>query len=249
MAIAPCAPQYRPKRRAAIGDTLDFLAEFDDIVRTLGLDDTFESNAMAHVATVERLIAQASPDAWEAITWYLDAHAWIVGMATEYGRPVAMVAAVTAVLSPRCSWGENKRRVRVVLDNPTNAEPWTATLDIERKLWRLLTGDDPLDVLGGRKVRSFYNNLLHPDRAGAVTVDRHAVRVVLGDMPDKVGAKILERIGAYQYIAAVYRTAARRLGILPHEAQAIAWMAWREIHAKAWVATDDELDELVAHLI
>ena len=37
----------------------------------------------------------------------------------------------------------------------------------------ILAGSDPYHVLGGRKERSFYRNILSPDTAGPVTVDRH----------------------------------------------------------------------------
>jgi hypothetical protein len=76
-------------------------------------------------------------------------------------------------------------------------------------------------------VRSFYWNIL--GHASHVTVDRHAVAIVYGRALSDREIKILERCGAYAYIAASYRAAARSLGLEPSTLQAITWLAWRRL--------------------
>ena len=78
-------------------------------------------------------------------------------------------------------------------------------------------------------MRSFYANILRPDDPGPVTVDRHAVSILANDRGEE-RKRTLERMGAYTYCAGMYRDAARTLGIMPHQAQAIAWVTWRRIH-------------------
>jgi hypothetical protein len=45
--------------------------------------------------------------------------------------------------------------------------------------------------------------------------------------------KILERPGAYQYVAACYRAAARRHGIPASTLQAVTWIVWRRLKGLA----------------
>jgi hypothetical protein len=103
--------------------------------------------------------------------------------------------------------------------------------DALRKADAIAAGADPLDVLGGRKVRSFYRNIV--GHTGHVTVDRHAVAIVAGrPLTDREG-KVLERIGPYTYVAGAYRAAARRLGVAPTELQAVTWLVWRRLKGDA----------------
>ena len=96
---------------------------------------------------------------------------------------------------------------------------------------RILAGEPALTVLGGRKTRAFYRNLLDPNRPGPVTIDRHAISLLYGlKLGDTTGLTILNRIGAYQWAAAIYRTVARRYGVLPHQLQAVTWLTWRRLN-------------------
>ena len=96
------------------------------------------------------------------------------------------------------------------------------------------------EVLGGRKVRSFFHNLTGHNHH--VTVDRHAASIaLLGPSADKDGRrtatlsdrdlKVLDRPGAYVLIAACYRSVARSLDIPPSALQAITWCYWRQTSA------------------
>jgi GNAT superfamily N-acetyltransferase len=88
------------------------------------------------------------------------------------------------------------------------------------------------EVLGGPKVRSFYNNINRVDVSASVTVDSHQVRAMMGriDLPDKVYEEIASNDGRYQFFADVVRQVATERGIPPHVAQAIIWEQWRLEH-------------------
>ncbi len=64
----------------------------------------------------------------------------------------------------------------------------------------------------------------------AVTVDRWAARAAL-DVDDDTARRLLNRAAGYETIAAMYREAARVVGIAPRELQAIVWCQVRGSHA------------------
>ncbi|MBK8772532.1 MAG: hypothetical protein IPM06_19200 [Rhizobiales bacterium] len=95
------------------------------------------------------------------------------------------------------------------------------------------------------KVRSFYNNIFHPNSdQGFVTIDTHAVAAALlrplsGDTLEvwhnfgRSGAAqsaATGMSGTYPYYQEAYRRAAEARGLLPREMQSIAWEAVRELY-------------------
>ena len=169
----------------------------------------------------------------EGSTWYRDAHD-LAG-----GDPLGV--GMLAALSPGTSWERNLQHVD---DMHQYGDTNHSYGDAITKAKRILHGEAPEDVLGGRKVRSFYANCLRPDRHGPVTIDRHAASVaLLGLSADKGGRrtatlsdrdlKSLQRPGAYILIAACYRRVAAALPVpIPaHELQAITWLFWRDAKA------------------
>lgn len=161
----------------------------------------------------------------------IDGRSWYV-VANEYGRKLSVLHNLTvrqgigiiAALSPQTSWEENIRIAHALCDNPQSSHH---TADATSKALRILNGADPETVLGGRKVRSFYANMLYPTTAGHVTIDRHAAAILAGlTTPEwnRVHEKKLERAHFYRYATGIYRSAARALGLLPHELQAITWI-------------------------
>lgn len=210
----PATIRGRKARQSAIGRSLEVLptsaAMRDNLLNTL---------------------ASASPDAEaEGLAWYLSAHSIAADMAERHGLAVAQCAGVIAALSPQCGWAENIRLADAACESGTATGH---TEDACRKANAILAGADPFEVLGGRKVRSFYANMLRPLVAGPVTVDRHCVDMLVGRR-GAVADRVLERIGAYARCAAVVRSVARELGMRPHEVQAVAWVAWRQLHDVAY---------------
>lgn len=131
---------------------------------------------------------------------------------------------ILAALSPSTRWGRN---VDLAVEFAEEGDcPHAYGLCIERA--RLIREGSTADsVLGGRKVRSFFANILRPNSPGPVTVDRHALAIVYGRRLSDRETKILERKGTYHVVAGAYRSAARRLGLHPHVVQAVTWVAWR----------------------
>jgi hypothetical protein len=157
----------------------------------------------------------------QGMSWYQTAHdlALLVGK----GDPVAG-AGVIAALSANTGWGQN-RKMAIALSETGEAKGLPLAL---RKAERILAGVNPELVLGnGRKTRSFFHNIAHPATSQAVTVDRHAYDIAVGQVngKDRRGLDVGKRYGIFEE---AYREAAREVGILPSQLQAVTWVVWRE---------------------
>lgn len=181
--------------------------------------------------TIEQCVASiidvynrsSETDKSEGIEWYPLAHAFAY---TVGRRSHKRGAGIIAALSPQTSWPENKR---LALAASGSARITGQTGRNCEKATDCRSGYDPLDVLGGRKVRAFYALILDPTNAYDVVIDRHAFDIALGYETDNLARKVLERKGGYDFIADAYRKAASELGILPSVLQATTWLAWRRI--------------------
>ena len=179
-----------------------------------------------HASNLQAVLDLATDEDWSAgLRWYDEAHGVAVLLSDRYGITVTAAAGIIAALSPQTGWEENKRIADLYISDPTES---VHTSDACGKAARILNGEHPEDVLGGNKVRSFYRNIVTPRLSGPVTIDRHAVAILLGcTTPEyNVGPhrKVLERKHVYRIATSFYRGAAHRYGILPHELQAVAWL-------------------------
>lgn len=209
-------PRNRDKRQASIMETLQ-AAAVSDIV--------------AHGA--DRILAvftDARPEADAAgEDWYPEAHRHARRIARLADISVDSAAGIIAALSPRRGWGEN---LELAYAAATLGHAPDGVFDDQAdKVNRILQGERSTDVLGGRKVRSFWRNIADPTRHGAVTIDRHAIAALVGrPLSDAEADEVLKRIGGYRVAAGIYRRVARELGLVPNVLQAIVWTEWRFIH-------------------
>jgi len=166
--------------------------------------------------------------------WYPTAreHAVIIG-----GGDAEKGAGILAALSPRTDWDANLQGAYHIAHTGT---AWLAehdtlkgagqTSDNNAKALRILNGEHPLKVLGGHKVRSFYNNILNPDDPSHITIDKHAHDIAVG-IPQGTrgsGSLGLGAAGRYQHFVHAYRIASGELGVeVPNITQATTWVAHR----------------------
>jgi len=182
---------------------------------------------------IRRVMAMAtSADYAEGMAWYSNAHL----EALRIVSPIPEVAAgMVAAMSPGMLWERNipaagKVRDVSIDDNMRNCAGlgvrWTNGLN---KAVRILRGESPDTVLGGRKVRAFYACLVNPRDDYAVCVDGHAFaiwsgrRVTLDQTPNLTEKR-------YETIARAYRKVAKEMNMLPMQVQAITWVVWRRLH-------------------
>lgn len=171
------------------------------------------------------------------ILWYRRAHQTMLDMAEVVNRSVSVVCAVAAVLSPSIYWAHNvDMALSVILDfNDNNVllGNYVAYPDNLIKAEKILATDD-VSYLGGNKVISFYNNLLHPNRLdNTVTVDRHATAIVLYgiDAINKRSGALVPTSKAYGDIAQAYNSAGLKLGLQGKQIQAATWCM---VHNSEW---------------
>lgn len=173
----------------------------------------------------------------EGLSWY--------GRAQQVARRIAetndeicfrTVAGVIAALSPNNRWERNVADAEALIKVFTYGGDCDA-LKVstfgknKAKAIAILKGADPLGVLGGNKVRAFYQCILGDDD---VCVDGHAYSVWLGQrVPTSKTPSISDKL--YNKIASDYRLATKEIiGItgdfyLPSQVQAVTWVVWRNL--------------------
>lgn len=204
---APCIPRNRPQRQRRIASVV---VELPD-------------GATARARILETLAAATDDEHLDGAAWYPAARDIAELVAQIGGWTVEAGAGIIAAFSPQCSWDENVARALAF----ARGDDASGLADGLGKAARIAAGAHPLEVLGGRKVRSFYWNIV--GCSAHVTVDRHAVAIVYGRPLSDREIKILERCGAYAAIAAFYRATARSVGLEPSTLQAVTWLAWRRL--------------------
>lgn len=180
--------------------------------------------------------AATAEDLREGLAWYQTAHNWCRVMAK--GRPhlIARNAGIVAALSPLNGWGNNKRKAAEVISKRgkiivEKGKPNGIGLgsNVEKAI-AIYNGAEPLSVLGGDKVRAFYQTILDPQGDIDPVIDRHAFDIAVGERTDEKRRGALSRKGVYHEFAMAYREAAKIAGIGSAQMQAVTWIAWRNIH-------------------
>lgn len=175
------------------------------------------------VQNIVDLYMSATPeDIAEGTLWYADAYTLAITL--DPANPAA-AAGVIAAMSPITPWGRNKDLAERAYRDGAASGTLSRNCD---KANEIMAGADPLDVLKGEKVVNFYLSIIGDQNA--VCIDRHAYDIAVGTVTNDVSRdKALRRKGEYDKIAALYREAAERIGILPSELQAITWTIWRRL--------------------
>lgn len=162
----------------------------------------------------------SASDANEGAAWYADAQEFAIALSAGTRIDMSHAAGVVAALSPRVRWNTNMNAASRMIEAAMNGYdiPTVAGLTANRiKAWKIANGANPLDVLGGQKVRAFYANIMGD--ADAVTVDVWAARAALGaDATDRIPT------GQYNAIADAYRLAADARNVSPMVMQATVWV-------------------------
>lgn len=160
--------------------------------------------------------------------WYADANALCVKLADYEGTSAEIVAGILAALSPRCSWPENVRATIALVK--TGSVGVSLTLPASRaKAWDILQGHPVDDVLGGEKVRAFFDNIMNVEKSDSVTVDTHAARVLFNEheLSTRQIGWIFRRNGN-ALAQEAYRRVARRYNVAPCVLQATTWLVVKD---------------------
>lgn len=182
----------------------------------------------ARVQNITRCFRAASQaDTLSGMDWYARARRLAIELDPNCPH---RAAGVIAAMSPLMSWPQNVRQAKNVYSG-IGAKGLSKNV---AKAHAIYNGGDPLDILGGEKVTSFYMNIIAPNNATPVTIDRHAIDIACGKVQNDADRnKIIRGKAGYQTIASMYRRAAEILSkeygvlILPQQVQAVTWVSWR----------------------
>jgi hypothetical protein len=184
-------------------------------------------------------IAENPTRATRDARWYETAGDWCSCLDADYELEPGTAAGFVAALSPLNSWD-----TQLAFTPPSIA----ACLELIRagrrphegirgpgffanrdKAARIITGENPLDVLGGDKVRAFFRNLTGD--FSVVTIDRHAVAITgyKGKGLSKAGVPTSR---LYSRLSQAYIFAGERIGMSGPEIQAVTWCHWRRTEAR-----------------
>ena len=179
----------------------------------------------------------------EGLFWYAQAHEQAELLSARYGITVEQSAGVIAAISPGLQWGLNvlqaEQLIKAHLEGTAIPMIGVYGKGNIHKAIAILSGTAPLDALPitGPKVRAFYSCILDPKSSLEVCIDRHAKCLALNESATKNGyasndANAIVTRAEYPYYVWHYRKLAERLGLIPHQLQAIVWIAWRRLQGK-----------------
>jgi hypothetical protein len=157
----------------------------------------------------------------EAVTegkgWYPEMHSWVTTLASEHDVPTETVAGLAAIYSPRRRW----ERVMDMVDLKLAGVKVPVMMREATKVARVLDGEDPVTVVSGQKVSSFYQNLLL--NLSVVTIDTWAFSQVTGKDYEPNFRAMLQNKDQYAMYASCFRTVADEVGLEPAEFQSVLW--------------------------
>lgn len=164
----------------------------------------------------------------DGLSWYDDANDYAGILSSTYDVSVPQAAGIIAALSPMNGWENNKNKAMQLI-RQGNGDGCGLYNNVAKAMSILRGGYDvnPLDFLGGNKVRAFYATILNPAGDHSPVIDRHAFDIAVGSVTSDKARSILSRKGAYEAFSICYREAAIMAGIGAAQMQAITWMQWR----------------------
>lgn len=189
------------------------------------------------VNAIVRFYELATPsETAEGLAWYTIANDYCKELAGRFNISIQQAAGLIAVFSPQAGWAENKRYALSFLINPKNILRSKVQVIKARRIMKLTSEADIYAAQSvndaAYKTKSFFLNILNPDVATDVTVDRHAIAICI-QSPDNTSALGNDWAKPtklqYEFFQRCYIKAAAKLDIFPHQLQAITWLVYRRL--------------------
>jgi len=170
----------------------------------------------------------------DGVKWYSVAAGAGVELSQEYDVSIETAIGVIAALSPNNVWDSNIKDANTVLRAAKNGncsdEIKVRTYGSNKeKAMRIACGENPLDVLGGEKVVSFYTNILAAYNGALdqeVTVDMWALRAACGVFDAR---KVAISDTVYETARQAYQDLANEYNLAAKQLQAVVWVAIRDL--------------------
>jgi hypothetical protein len=172
----------------------------------------------------------------EGLAWYDNAQKAAYLIALKYDIAVYIVAAVIAALSPNNKWSRNVKNADALIgafirgDGIDSVKVSTYN-KMKAKAWDILAARPDYDtaktMLKGQKITSFFMDIMGEFN---VTIDGHARNIAYGERVGLTDDRTNIGVREYRALQAAYEEAARRVGLMPYQLQAITWRVWRDRH-------------------
>ena len=168
------------------------------------------------------------------MVWYSKAQCAAYDIAAKYDIAVYLVVAVIAALSPNNKWSRNVINADALIGaflrgDGIDSVKVSTYHKMKQKAWDILAARPDYDtaktMLKGQKITSFFCDIMGEFN---VTIDGHARNIAYAEKVSLTDDR--SNIGRLEYRAlqAAYEEAARQLGLMPYQLQAITWRVWRD---------------------
>ena len=168
------------------------------------------------------------------MVWYSKAQCAAYDIAAKYDIAVYLVVAVIAALSPNNKWARNLVNADALIGaflrgDGIDSVKVSTYHKMKQKAWDILAARPDYDtaktMLKGQKITSFFCDIMGEFN---VTIDGHARNIAYAEKVSLTDDR--SNIGKLEYRAlqAAYEEAARQLGLMPYQLQAITWRVWRD---------------------
>ena len=172
----------------------------------------------------------------EGLLWYPNAQKAAHDIAARHGIAVYLVVAVIAALSPNNKWSRNVTNADALIGafirgDGIDSVKVSTYHKMKAKAWDILAARPDYDgakaMLKGQKITSFFMDIMGEFN---VTIDGHARNIAYGERVGLTDDRTNIGVREYRALQAAYEEAARRVGLMPYQLQAITWRVWRDRH-------------------
>ena len=172
----------------------------------------------------------------EGLLWYEQAKREAYHIAMKHDVPVYITVAVIAALSPNNKWARNLVNADALIGAFVNGDGLLSVKvstynKMKQKAWDILAARPDYEtakkMLKGQKITSFFCDIMGEFN---VTIDGHARNIAYGERVGLTDDRSNIGVREYRALQAAYQEAARRVGLMPYQLQAITWRVWRDRH-------------------
>ena len=164
---------------------------------------------------LDRFNSLSNEEIREGMSWYRDAHNFCLEVSKHTRTELFIVVGVLSALSPRNKWHRNKVDTIELIKRGKRGKyaTFNANRDKALKILNANSIGEVKGILNGRKITSFFNNIVYPTVNSTVTIDVWAFRTVELEHKNK----------NYSIAEQAYKNVANKLGIKAHNLQAMLW--------------------------
>jgi len=194
----------------------------------------------AMIANIVAMYNDATPAQIDTgMAWYSDAQSQAHDIAIKHDMPVYIVVAVIAALSPNNKWTRNVLNADALIGafiagDAMETVKVSTYHKMKAKAWRILQEIPDYNgakaILNGQKITSFFMDIMGEFN---VTIDGHARNIAYNERVGLTDDRTNIGIREYRALQDAYKDAAKQIGIMPYQLQAITWGVWRDKHGIA----------------